>query len=343
MHAVFIVPTGLGAEIGGYAGDASVVVRYLASICDELWTHPNAVNAAGFYTAPENVRYIEGYYLDQFFLRQWGFCTVKSNRLALIIDRRCEPWLSQIQHAVNATCVTTGCQVVGYKLTDQPVSIELQRGRYGYQGSIRQAEALLKPAQQALQQGATALLFLTYMDVIPPGEDLAYLRGQGPDPIGATEAMLSHFLASELQVPLAHSPIFAPHEQEPDYDPRVCAEEIGTTYLPCVLMGLRQAPRIVSYEASETKLEQIDAIVVPGNALGGVAVLSALEHQIPVIAVCENATSLNVTPQQLGVAGPGLYEVANYWEVAGLLLAFKTGLDPVALRRPYPNQFQRML
>lgn len=339
MRVVFLVPTGIGAEIGGYAGDASVVVQTLASLCDELWTHPNVVNAAGFYTAPPNVKYIEGYYLDQFFMQQLGFRSVLSNRVALVIDRHCEPWLATIQHAVNATCVTAGVQVMGYELTEQPIAIDLQRTQYGYQGTVKRAELLLTPARRAVDHGATALLFLTYMDIIPPGEDDAYLHGHGPDPIGATEAVLSHYLASELHVPLAHSPIFEPHEPEPHYDPRVCAEEIGSTYLPCTLMGLRQAPQIVPYAQSEIHVEQIHAVIAPDTAMGGIPVLAALEQRIPVILVQENQTVLAVTPTTLALNSPHLYVVNNYWEAAGILLALKSGLDPWAMRRPYRNQF----
>lgn len=46
FNAVFLVPTGIGAEIGGHAGDAAPVVRMLASSCDNLITHPNVVNAS---------------------------------------------------------------------------------------------------------------------------------------------------------------------------------------------------------------------------------------------------------------------------------------------------------
>ncbi|MEW6498624.1 MAG: DUF3326 domain-containing protein, partial [Cyanobacteriota bacterium] len=38
---VLIVPTGVGASIGGYAGDALPVARAIAQISDILITHPN--------------------------------------------------------------------------------------------------------------------------------------------------------------------------------------------------------------------------------------------------------------------------------------------------------------
>lgn len=41
--SVMIVPTGVGAAIGGYAGDALPVARALASVVDCLITHPNVI------------------------------------------------------------------------------------------------------------------------------------------------------------------------------------------------------------------------------------------------------------------------------------------------------------
>lgn len=39
--SVMIVPTGVGAAIGGYAGDALPAARALASVVDCLISHPN--------------------------------------------------------------------------------------------------------------------------------------------------------------------------------------------------------------------------------------------------------------------------------------------------------------
>ena len=46
FNALLIVPTGIGAEIGGHAGDAMPVTQLLAETCDTLVTHPNVVNAS---------------------------------------------------------------------------------------------------------------------------------------------------------------------------------------------------------------------------------------------------------------------------------------------------------
>ena len=53
FNAVMIIPTGVGAEIGGHAGDAGPVARLLAGACDTLITHPNVINASAL-TNPRN-------------------------------------------------------------------------------------------------------------------------------------------------------------------------------------------------------------------------------------------------------------------------------------------------
>ncbi|GAG26483.1 unnamed protein product, partial [marine sediment metagenome] len=54
FNVVMIVPTGIGAEIGGHAGDAAPAARLLAGACDTLITHPNVVNASDINELPEN-------------------------------------------------------------------------------------------------------------------------------------------------------------------------------------------------------------------------------------------------------------------------------------------------
>ena len=50
----FIVPTGVGASIGGFAGDASIWARKFAEKC-RLIVNPNVVNAACFSGITENM------------------------------------------------------------------------------------------------------------------------------------------------------------------------------------------------------------------------------------------------------------------------------------------------
>lgn len=71
-NAVLIVPTGIGASIGGYAGDALPTARLFSSVVDTLITHPNVLNGAMMYWPIENALYVEGYALDKFAAGKWG-------------------------------------------------------------------------------------------------------------------------------------------------------------------------------------------------------------------------------------------------------------------------------
>lgn len=346
FRLVLIIPTGLGAAVGGYAGDAGIVARCFAGLADELITHPNVVNAAMFNALPANGRYVEGRALDDFFLQRRGFSQVTaktSNRIGIVIDRRCEPWLNVIANAVNATAVSTGCQITGYTLTDEPLELCITPTEQGFRGSLDGLELLLDAGRRCLQEGAEALAVLTWMDLLSPEQIDTYWQGSGPDPIGALEALISHALVAELGVPVAHSPIFEPSIVSTHLDPRVAAEEIGTTYLPCILMGLSRAPRFVPYAESSFKLEDISALIVPAGAEGGIPMLVAAERGIPVIAVRENKTVLNVRLAELGWSGGHLYTAENYWEAAGIVSALKQGIDPHLLRRPLKEPFRELV
>ena len=54
FNVVMLVPTGIGCEIGGHAGDAGPAARLLASVCDRLLLHPNVVNGSDMNEMPEN-------------------------------------------------------------------------------------------------------------------------------------------------------------------------------------------------------------------------------------------------------------------------------------------------
>jgi hypothetical protein len=55
-----IIPTGIGASIGGFAGDGLPAAKLLSTIADTLITHPNVVNGASMYWPISNMLYVEG-------------------------------------------------------------------------------------------------------------------------------------------------------------------------------------------------------------------------------------------------------------------------------------------
>jgi hypothetical protein len=121
---------------------------------------------------------------------------------------------------------------------------------------------------------------------------------------------------------------------DPDLDPRAAGEELGFTFLPCVLVGLSRAPNLVPAASGSSALgiDAVGAVIAPAGALGGAAVLACAERGIPVIAV-ENPCLLEVTAECLGLE---VIPAASYSEAAGLVLALREGIAPAALRRPLP-------
>ncbi|CAM9637765.1 unnamed protein product, partial [Ectocarpus sp. 13 AM-2016] len=97
--AVLVVPTGIGAAIGGYAGDALPVARAVSSVVDTLVTHPNVMNGAMLSWPQTGIQYVEGYALDEFCAGRWGLLPVTKggHRIGLVLDCAIEDDL-QLRH-----------------------------------------------------------------------------------------------------------------------------------------------------------------------------------------------------------------------------------------------------
>lgn len=331
FRAIQVIPTGMGAALGGYAGDATPATNLLAAACDELFTHPNAVNAATLYAARPNVLYVEGHALDRFCLGQWALRPVHANRIGLVLDAGLDAAARlALLTAMDAMRAVAGVAIAGVATTRVPVQSRIVLDARGASHGELLNPAVLVAAARTLST-AEAFAVVTRMPELPAAAEEAYLRGQGADPIGGLEAAISHYLVHELMAPCAHAPYEPPDAARP-VDPRVAAEWVGTTYLPCILAGLRRAPRPVTQpRPGDWTFEQIDAVVAPLGACGGVPMLAAVAAGVPVIAVAENQVVAPVAPEALGLP---VLRVASYMEAAGLLLALREGLDPASLRRP---------
>ena len=99
MNVVMIVPTGLGAEVGGHSGDATPSAKLLASCCDKLFIHPNIVNASDINEMTENMLYVEGSILDRFLEGQIGLEEVYSNKILVAVN---SPVKKETVNAVSA-------------------------------------------------------------------------------------------------------------------------------------------------------------------------------------------------------------------------------------------------
>nr|XP_023879387.1 uncharacterized protein LOC111991805 isoform X2 [Quercus suber] len=281
--SVMIVPTGIGAAIGGYAGDALPVARALSSVVDCLITHPNVLNAAMLYWPMPNVLYVEGYALDRFAEGLWALQPVNQNRVGLVLDAGLEEEL-RIRHlqVADAVRASLGLPVVEYIVTDTPL--------------------------------------------------------EGIDLLAGVEAVISHLVVQEFRIPCAHAPALSPLPLSLSLCPKSAAEELGHTFLPCVLAGLSNAPQYLvknneSLEKGCMLAGDVDSVVLPIDACGGDGALAFARRKRNkplIIAVEENETVLNDTPDKLGIEA---IKVSNYWEAIGVIAAHKAGIDPISLRR----------
>jgi Protein of unknown function (DUF3326) len=247
---VLIVPTGIGASIGGCAGDALPVARAIAQISDTLITHPNVLNGAQLYWPIPNALYVEGYALDKFAAGCWGLQPVHQNRIGLILDAGIEPdlQLRQLQ-AVDAARATLGLNITDYVLTDRPLQVELRMSESGASwGTIANPDSLLRAAEKLITQAKVEAIAVVAR--FPDDEgSLAlanYRHGKGVDPLAGAEAVISHLIVRTFKIPCAHAPALLPLPLDPHLSPRSAAEEIGYTFLPCVLAGLSKAPQFVT-------------------------------------------------------------------------------------------------
>lgn len=338
--AILIIPTGVGAAIGGYAGDALPVARAMAEVCDVLITHPNVLNGAMLYWNLLNALYVEGFGIDKFAQGCWGLQPVHQNKIGLILDRGIEPdlRLRNIQ-AADAARATLGLNLTDYVVTDAPLNVELRSAESGASwGTIGNPDSLLKAAEVLINKaGANAIAVVArFPDNLDEEAEQNYRQGKGVDLIAGAEAVISHLIVREFQIPCAHSPIFSPPPLDANLSPRSAAEELGYTFLPSVLVGLSRAPQFVSKDSNrfasnsnnDIWVNQIDAVVVPANACGSSALLSLSQSDTQIITVEENQTQMQVTPQALGMK---TISASSYLEAIGILAARKAGVNPSIL------------
>ena len=342
--SVLIIPTGVGAAMGGYAGDALPIARALAGVTDRLITHPNVLNGAQLYWPMENALYVEGYGLDQFAAGRWGLRPVHQNAIGLVIDQGVEEDLRwRHLQAADAARATLGLDVRAHVVTDQPLGVSLKTIESGASwGTLANPGSLLRAAERLIHEaGVDAIAVVARFPDDEGSEALdAYRQGQGVDPLAGVEAVISHLVVSTFKRPCAHAPALSPLPLDTQISPRSAAEEIGYTFLSCVLAGLSRAPQFVSEAAggasasafTPTGLIQssdVDAVIVPATAFGGSAVLSLAHQAAQVIAVGENTTTMAVRPEDVGIEA---IRVNTYLEAIGAIAAYKAGVAHSALR-----------
>lgn len=318
MNVVFIVPTGLGAEIGGHAGDATPAAKLIASVCDTLISHPNVFNASDINEMPANALYVEGSMLDRFLEGKIGLERVVANKILVAVN---SPITPEIINAVSAARATIGIDASIIELKT-PLLMEATKKNGLATGEV---SGWMELVEQVQQHSFDALAISSGIDC-DGNVALEYLRAGGVNPWGGVEAVASKLISDILEKPVAH----APTESETMkffneiVDSRMAAETVSIAYLHCVLKGLHKAPQI----GKEIMRDSVQCLVTADGCCGPPH-WACIDAGIPIIVVRENQTVGNnpVDPDQCIMA-------ENYLEAAGMVAAMGEGISLDSIRRP---------
>ena len=345
FNAVLLVPTGIGAEIGGHAGDANPVARFLASACDTLVTHPNVVNASDINELPDNALYVEGSTISQLLMGSIALEKVRSNRVILVIDRHPDEAITElVVNSASAARATLGLDCPRVVCMDPPIRMRADLSASGSAvGRVEYLERLCTTLSE--YRGDFDAIALATLIEVDEGVHDAYFQSNGEmvNPWGGAEAMLTHAVSMIYDAPSAHAPMMESLEMLRTtfgiVDPRMAAEAVSRCFLHCVLKGLHRSPRIVtdppamSHPGMLTAAD-ISCLVIPDGCVG-LPTLAALEQGIPVIAVRENRNCMRNDLQAMPFASGKLFVVDSYLEAVGIMTALRAGVAPAAVRRPF--------
>ena len=344
FNVAMLIPTGIGAAIGGHAGDATPVAQLMASVCDNLVIHPNVVNASDINEMPANALYIEGSVLCRLIMGTVGIQPVRANQVLVLLHPHPDRVFTNLAiNAVNAARSSYGLNCPRVIEMDRPLVMSPD-----YTGSERAAGTvegfenlcyLLDKYRGEYDAIAIASVISTPLHYY---SDYFWSDGDMVNPWGGVESMLTHTISSMYDLPSAHAPMLESQAvldiETGVVDPRMAAEVISVSFLQCVLKGLQRSPNIIRdpeamRDPGVLTARDISCLVIPDGCLG-LPTFAALEQGIQVIAVRENANLMKNDLEVLPWASGQLHIVDNYWEAAGVLSAIRTGIEPSAVRRP---------
>jgi len=352
FNTVLVIPTGIGAAIGGHAGDAGPIARLLAGACDTLITHPNVVNGSDINELPENGLYVEGSVLARLLMGTVGLRRVRSNRVLLLIGESQDRQIAENTiNAVSAARATLGLDCVGVVTARPELIMQSEYTMSGRAvGRVADVEGVCSVMYKRIQ-GYDAVGIATVVGA-PKGLQDEYFE-VGSDivnPWGGVEAMLTHTLSMLFNVPTAHAPmeesIDASNKHFGVVDPRKAAEVVSTCFLHCVLKGLHKSPKIVTHsvEMSEPDVltaSNVSCLVIPDGCIG-LPTLAAMQQEIPVIAVRENTNLMENDLTKLPWKSGKFFLVDTYLEAVGVMAAIRSGVSVSSVRRPLlPTYIQR--
>ncbi len=292
---MMVVPTGLGASIGGFAGDASLYAKLFTKDFNVI-VNPNVVNAACFSGITDNMLYTEGYILSKFVKGEAGLIPSNHNKIGVIFDKAISKEILNVHiNTINAVKTVYGINIAAYEITDEEAGVDFYTTLQGIStGRVFNEKTILRAAKKLIQKGINAISVVLKFDE-PPEDN--YKNGIGVDVIGGVESVISHYLTRETGIMCVHAPAFENISIEKEkVDPRAAAEYITPTFLPCLFFALNNSP-LFSFKNVEQyiNVNNLKALIMPFNSLGASIVIDAIKKGIKVFAIKENKTVLNVT------------------------------------------------
>ena len=337
MIGVLIIPTGLGATIGGNAGDGNPVAKLIAQCCDTLITHPNVVNASDINEMTENTLYVEGSMLDRFLIGEISLRPVKKYNKILVVAN--PPLSEETVNAVSAARATIGIHAELLELS-YPLNMVASIADGIASGLIYGLDTLLTDIES---RDFDALAIHTPIEV---RRDVAldYFRSGGVNPWGGVEAKLSKLVSKAINKPVAHAPLESidPDDKElflifkERVQPRIAAEAISNCYLHSVLKGLHRAPQVGPFTFSGKGLncQDVDFLLSPYGCWGEPHE-ACWKRSIPIISVRENVVC-NPHGACVKYDADHIF-VENYLEAAGLIVSMRAGVHPESVRAEFTD------
>ena len=328
------VPTGVGAEVGGHAGDAGPVTRLFGAVCDQLITHPNVVNASDINELPENGLDVEGSVICRFLQGTAGLSRVRSNRLLFVADEHDDESFTEAAiNSLNAARATYGLDCARVIRLHPQVGLTARYTLSGRAvGRVENLEHLLDALEP--YRGQFDAVALASVIEVPEAWHAEYFASKGEmvNPWGGVEAIYTHAVSMFYDLPTAHSPMLEDEWiLEIDsgiVDPRMAAEDVSLTFLQCIFKGLQRSPRMSPVRPTRAGGARPPP-TCPPSYLRGVSASPCSLHLNSGYrsSRCVRTGRLMQNDLSLLPWEPGQYVVVdNYLEAAGVLCAMKADI-----------------
>jgi len=341
FNAMMIIPTGIGAHIGGDSGDGNVAAKLIGHSVDTLFTHPNVVNAADINEMTSNTIYIEGSVLNDFIMGNIGLQPVRSNRMLMLFDKNDPDVENMAINAASSARVTLGCDIDLLKIEEAPEYKAYYDENGIAVGEVEYMERLID-IMDKYKDDYDSFVLHTKIDGNPEITKNYFQSDKlSVNPWGGSEAIITHSISNLLNVSVAHSPMLFDKDDIFQFqgnnvvDPVKSPEVMSKTELFCVIKGMYKTPKIVNYttDIGIYTNRDIHVLITPDRCIG-LPLLAALEQNIKVIAVSDERNLMNNDLGKLPWKHGQFYKANNYLEAAGILTALKNGISVESFERP---------